>query len=64
MPSAISAKLRKPLSRGNNTPHLVGPVNSQTTGDEEVTPEVLNSVASVEALRITHGNRKNDLQSN
>ena len=59
MTSAIWAT---PPSRDNNTPHLDGPVNSQTTGDGEVTPEVLTSVASVEAPRITRGNRKNDLQ--
>ena len=64
MPSTISAKRQTPPSRGNKSPHLDGPINSQTTGGEEVIPEVLTSVVSVEAPRITRGNRKKDLQSN
>ena len=55
MPSAISAKHWTPPSRGNNTPHLDNTVNSQTPGDGEVTPEVLTSVPSVDAPRITCG---------
>jgi hypothetical protein len=58
MHSTIYAERRTHPSRGNHTSALAGSVISQTTGVEEVIPEVHTSVASVEAPGNTRQNRR------